>query len=508
MPLKTFIFTSFAFLAVVSSLSVSAQIQQAWVAHYNNGITNGTHQAVKMALDSAGNIYITGFSQNTNGNLDYVTIKYAPNGNQLWAARFDSTNTATAKPAALALDPSKGVIITGSALTIKYDSNGNQVWTAPYAGTALALDPAGDAYVTGFGTNFNTVKLDPTGSNLWVSTFSESAGPTISQAVLVDSAGNVYVSGLDTFVYARGASGRFQGFVALTTIKYDPDGNQVWKATTQGGDFNATSLKVEGVALDSENNCCVAAQFYPQVNQYSVYKISSNGAAIWSAVNPDASCGSDLVHGLAIDRTGEVFVTGQTCYFAPNDAYATFEYGTYKANTNGSWIWTNTFPPVPVQPSVATSIAVDNVNNVYVTGYSFGTNSGNDIVTIKYDNNGNQIWLERYNGPANGDDEGNAIAVDTNGNVYVTGYATVAGGGTEMVTIKYAPGPLLQKQSNGSILLQAVGAAGQNFDIQASTNLQTWQDLGTNTADTNGMLQYTDTNAPLFDRRFYLTIPQ
>jgi len=44
---------------------------------------NGTNQAVKMALDSNGNIYVTGFSQNTNTNLGYVTIKYAPNGNQL-----------------------------------------------------------------------------------------------------------------------------------------------------------------------------------------------------------------------------------------------------------------------------------------------------------------------------------------------------------------------------------------------------------------------------------------
>ena len=67
-------------LALVSG---RAQIQQAWVTHYNNGITNGTHQAVKMALDSSGNIYVTGFSQNTNGNLGYVTIKYAPNGSQL-----------------------------------------------------------------------------------------------------------------------------------------------------------------------------------------------------------------------------------------------------------------------------------------------------------------------------------------------------------------------------------------------------------------------------------------
>jgi hypothetical protein len=63
----------------VLAFSASAQVQQAWVAKYNNGILKGTNQAVKMALDSAGNIYITGFSQNTNGNLDYATIKYAPN---------------------------------------------------------------------------------------------------------------------------------------------------------------------------------------------------------------------------------------------------------------------------------------------------------------------------------------------------------------------------------------------------------------------------------------------
>src|SRR5277367_3513291 len=76
----------------------SAQIQQAWVARYKNGITNGTNQAVKMALDASGNIYVTGFSQNANSNLGYVTIKYAPNGNQLWAARYDSTNYPSAMP--------------------------------------------------------------------------------------------------------------------------------------------------------------------------------------------------------------------------------------------------------------------------------------------------------------------------------------------------------------------------------------------------------------------------
>src|ERR1700733_12577930 len=82
----------------------TAQIQQAWVARYNNGIANGTNQAVKMALDAGGNIYITGFSQNTNTNLGYVTIKYAPNGNQLWASRYDSTNSPMATPSGFVLD--------------------------------------------------------------------------------------------------------------------------------------------------------------------------------------------------------------------------------------------------------------------------------------------------------------------------------------------------------------------------------------------------------------------
>jgi len=67
--------------------------------------------------------------------------------------------------------------------------------------------------------------------------------------------------------------------------------------------------------------------------------------------------------------------------------------------------------------------------------------------------------------------------VDANGNVYVAGYETVAGGGTEMVLIKYAPGPFVKKQANGSLLLQAAGSPGQTFDFRASTNLQTWQDL-------------------------------
>jgi Beta-propeller repeat len=85
----------------------------------------------------------------------------------------------------------------------------------------------------------------------------------------------------------------------------------------------------------------------------------------------------------------------------------------------------------------ATAIAVDKAGNVYVTGRSPGVSTGNDYVTIKYNSDGQQQWLVRYNGPANGDDAAWAIAVDGSGNAYVTGQSVGAGTDDDYTTIKY-----------------------------------------------------------------------
>jgi hypothetical protein len=90
---------------------------------------------------------------------------------------------------------------------------------------------------------------------------------------------------------------------------------------------------------------------------------------------------------------------------------------------------------------------------------------------------------------------------------YVPGYDTTAAGGTEIVTIKYSP-VALQRHSDGTVLFQAQGAPGEAFDIEASTNLLDWLDLGTILADTNGLIQFDDTNAPNYPYRFYYTSPQ
>jgi hypothetical protein len=407
----------------------------------------------------------------------------------------------------LALDSSNNAFVTGNAVTVKYDANGNQLWTA-INGSALAVDSGGNVVVTGTSTNFGTVKLSGAGSNLWSASYSSPGGPGAGETVVIDSNNNSYVSGTNFYtIFLDGNETLY--FIEVLTIEYGSNGNQIWTAANNTGDGYYGNVTEEGAVLDGANNLYILFNNTYQ-GGYLTLKYANNGSLLWTAPNPEPHTPSDMGHGLVLDQAGDVLVTGQNYYIAPNLAYATYTYGTYRASTNGLWVFTNSYPsiPSPNQPSVATSIAVDSANNYYVTGYSPGTNSGKDIVTIKYDPNGNQVWLQRYNGLGNGNDAGNAIAVDNNGNVYVTGYETLPDGGTGIVTIKYAPVTTLQRRSDGAVILQAQGSPGESFDVQASADLQSWLDLGDMTADTNGVAQFTDTNAPNYPARFYLTSPQ
>ena len=167
-----------------------------------------------------------GVSANADTNTGYVVVKYAPNGNQLWVARYDSTNFPTATPTGFALDNSNNVIVTGTALIVKFDGNGNQLWTAPYSAQAVAVDSGQDIYVTGVAGNFTTSKLNPTGSNLWSQTWPYQGLPNLSEVIALDLSANVYVAGRETAQAPRGTSE-----VHIGILKYDTTGSQLWKWT-------------------------------------------------------------------------------------------------------------------------------------------------------------------------------------------------------------------------------------------------------------------------------------
>jgi hypothetical protein len=348
-----------------------AQIQQAWLATYNNGLTNGTHQAVLMKLDSAGNIIVTGFSQNTNNNLDYVTIKYASNGTRLWAARYNSTNNADDQPRGLAVDQAGNVYVTGTSDTLKYNSAGLKQWSAAYSGQALAVDTNGNVYVTGFLSNvFSTVKLDESGSNVWVRTI-DFPGHTAdgSHQIAVDTAGNAYVAGqvgCDNFEY-----------VGYGLIKYDPDGNQLWGVWGISNAFGCTAIKanVKAVAVDAATgDVTVTGNLLGSGGyDFATVRYASDSTLKWRYLRAFTS--SDSCTGMALDALGRIYLSG---------GLANIETGVFvsmKLTTTGTQEWMRSYPADFYQGKhFGHGVAIDIAGNVYVTGPSgFGGFDGYPI---------------------------------------------------------------------------------------------------------------------------------
>ncbi|MCI0448231.1 MAG: SBBP repeat-containing protein [Chlorobi bacterium] len=84
------------------------------------------------------------------------------------------------------------------------------------------------------------------------------------------------------------------------------------------------------------------------------------------------------------------------------------------------------------------AIAVDNSGNSYVTGYCYEIFSGNDIITIKYNEFGDTLWVRSYNGSSSNNDEGKGICTDSYGNVYVVGSSQNTGKGNDITILKYS----------------------------------------------------------------------
>ena len=100
--------------------------------------------------------------------------------------------------------------------------------------------------------------------------------------------------------------------------------------------------------------------------------------------------------------------------------------------------WLSTYNGPASKMDGVRAMAIDDNNNVYVTGPSDGAKKGNiDYVTIKYNSSGQQLWLARYNGQSNGEDWPFAVAVDVNGNSYVTGRSIGVGNVFNYATVKY-----------------------------------------------------------------------
>ena len=180
--------------------------------------------------------------------------------------------------------------------------------------------------------------------------------------------------------------------------------------------------------------------------------ISSQSYQWWVSRYSSPTTGSqDTSSAITTDLTGNVYVAGWANGFNTGTDIILLKYN----SVTGDTAWVRQYSSPGINEDKALAITTDNLGSVYITGYSFQPTR--DIITIKFDASGTQMWVSTYNGANNGGDYGFSIEVDATGNVYVAGRSDEANL-QHFTTIKYNSSGIQQWVSVYS------GALSQSFD--------------------------------------------
>ncbi len=425
-----------------------------------------------------------------------------------WVRIYNGSGNGYDESKTLVVDDSGNVYVTGRSLgtvgldnfcTLKYNSNGDTLWTRSYNGlgngidvaTSITVDNSGNVCVTGYTNNgtsddYTTIKYSPVGDTLWVRNYN-GPGNGIDQA-------NALTIDDSGNVYITGTSrGSGVSNRDYATLKYSPIGDTLWVRrfdSPSPGNDDAGLV----IALDFLKNVYVSGYIREGGvgRDYATLKYSPIGDTLWVRRYNGSGNGNDVAVALKVDNLGNVYITGYSTGVGTG-----FDFATIKRNSVGDTLWVRRYNGPGFGDDSAKAIIVDSSGNVYVTGSSVGSGTGYDYTTIKYNFFGDTLWLRRFNGSGNGADLAQALALDFRGNLYVTGYSW-NGSSYDFLTIKY-------NSLGDTVWTRTYNGSGNGADVAQAISVDKLLNLYLTGYSWNGSsydfvtIKYIQTRAPVLD---------
>ncbi len=295
------------------------------------------------------------------------------------------------------------------------------------------------------------------------------------------------------------------------TLHYDPGYSQVntdfcWARNSGGRQMDTAN----GVAVDPLGNSYLVGSFKGAATFGSTTLISAGGDDIFLAkLNPQGDLlwvtraggvNDDVGYDVAVDPGGNAFITGyylQNASFGQTTITNTGGYDLFvaKYNSAGQLDWVRN--PLAADDIYGSGIALDPAGNVVVVGSFFLNSATSDMFVARLSSNGTLQWVQSAGGLD--DDQGSKVAVDPNGNIFITGFFTdeaFFGAGeilygnttTEMFVAKYdVAGALVWVEASASQEAQgadiAVDPAGNCY---VTGYFEEYADFGTQALDSDG----------------------
>jgi outer membrane protein assembly factor BamB len=346
--------------------------------------------ALGVAVDSANNVFVAGYGTYSDTDEDYVTIKYSSAGTPLWTNRYNGPAGSYDDAVAMAVDSDGNVIVTGNsrgaggyneAATVKYSNSGAFQWTQRYgdsSGAASAVSVAVDStnvYVAGINTADQFVIFaysSLSGTPLWTNTYTYGPGwyNARPDEIAADNSGHVFVTGHTATGLLYGSTPVDQDFV---TLAYSSAGTPLWTNLYQGPGLNNDNNDYPvGLAVSAGRVFVLGSSEGPDPSvHFATVVYSTAGATLWTN-RFSGDWGGDSPQATAADSAGNVFVTGTRGDLALGGGiYVTLAY-----SGSGVLLWSNEVVYPLIGP---TEIAVDKAGNVFVTG-----SDASGGVTLKY----------------------------------------------------------------------------------------------------------------------------
>jgi hypothetical protein len=227
-------------------------------------------------VDSAGNVFVTGWSQSVGSPQEYATVAYSSAGVPLWSNRY----------------------------------HGGNVYSIA---NALAVDQGGNVYVTGFSSTCATIKYSGAGVPLWTNQIEGASG----QSITVDGKTNIFVAGI--------WCGDAAGTCDYGTFAYSSGGSLLWAERYSSPGTNDDTASA--VAVDSSGNVFVAGEISNSGSlQYATVAYSSGGVLLWTNFTAGTGTSISKPPFIGTDTAGAVFVTGVVPDADRYYDYATFKY--------------------------------------------------------------------------------------------------------------------------------------------------------------------------------------